>query len=193
MRISYTLLNDFDLMDKIRNDDHNAFAEIYRRYADDLFVMAFRKVNDKMITDEIIQVTFVKFWKNRAQLNIKSSVKGFFYAAVKNNIITHFSGKMAKSTLSIEFFSEELLPQADTTRETIDYNQLISVYEHSLTELPEKCKQVFVLSRKGYSMKEIAQIQNISPKTVEVHIGKALRFLRTKLNSLMLLLLFLLK
>lgn len=191
MRTSYFSVNDFDLIEKIREDDnHGAFAEIYRRYSDDLFVMAYRKVSDKAIADEIIQVTFVKFWKNRAQLNIRSSVKGFFYTSVKNNIITYFSGQLARATSSIEFFSDEQLPEANTTSEAIDYNQLVKVYEHSLVELPEKCRQVFALSRKGYSMKEIAEIQNISPKTVEVHIGKALRFLRTKLNALMLLFLF---
>lgn len=192
MQTSYTLLSDLGLIEKIRvSNDHAAFAEIYHRYANELLVCAFRKTKDKIIAEEIVQITFVKFWKNRAQLNIRNNVKAFIYTSVKNNIITHYSAKLAKSTLSLDYFSDEQIPQTDITREAIDYNHLISVYEKSLRELPEKCKEVFVLSRNGYSMKEIAQIQNISPKTVEVHIGKALRFLRTKLNTFFLLLLLL--
>lgn len=192
LHTSYNLLNDLVLIEKIRvSDDHAAFAEIYNRFADELFVVAFRKTKDKDIAEEVVQITFVKFWKNRAHLNIRGSVKAFIYTSLKNNIVTHFSGKLAKSTLSLDYFSDEQMPPANTTQEAIDYNYLIKVYEDSLKELPEKCKEVFVLSRNGYSMKEIARIQNISPKTVEVHIGKALRFLRAKLNTFFLLLLLL--
>jgi RNA polymerase sigma-70 factor (ECF subfamily) len=82
---------------------------------------------------------------------------------------------------------EELLP-SDTTQQRIDYSETLALYNQSLEELPDKCREVFMLSRSGYSLKEIAKIQNISPKTAEVHITKALRYLRKRMNGNILLL-----
>lgn len=180
----YNICSDIDLIEQIRlNNDSLAFSELYNRYADQLFALAYRKTNSKDAAADILQVTFIKLWKAKSNLTISHSVKAYLYTSVKNNIITHYSGKFKKLMLSLDYFTDDQLPELNTTHEAIDYNQLIKLYENSLRDLPEKCKQVFVLSRNGYTMKEIAQIQKISPKTVEVHIGKALRFLRTKLNT----------
>jgi RNA polymerase sigma-70 factor (ECF subfamily) len=130
------------------------------------------------------------------KLKINHSLKAYLYTAVKRNVISFYFRQLTKETVSIEAVHEEL-PGQHTTQQHLDYTYTLSLYNQSLHELPEKCREVFVLSRNGYSLKEIANIKNISPKTAEVHIGKALQYLRQKLkgssNLLLLILSFVVK
>jgi RNA polymerase sigma-70 factor (ECF subfamily) len=168
--------------------DQMAFREIYMRYADPLFRLAFQKTNNKESAEDIVQITFVKLWAGRVNLKINYSLKAYLYTSAKNNVITHYLRQLSKTTISLDLIRDDLLP-SDTTREHINHSETLALYNRSLEELPDKCREVFVLSRNGYSLKEIAQIQNISPKTAEVHISKALKYLRKRMNGNILLLL----
>jgi len=186
---NYSLYEDIDLVEMIRVDhDQMAFREIYMRYADPLFRLAFQKTNNKESAEDIVQITFVKLWAGRVNLKINYSLKAYLYTSAKNNVITHYLRQLSKTTISLDLIRDDLLP-SDTTREHINHSETLALYNRSLEELPDKCREVFVLSRNGYSLKEIAQIQNISPKTAEVHISKALKYLRKRMNGNILLLL----
>jgi RNA polymerase sigma-70 factor (ECF subfamily) len=164
------------------SNDEKAFAEIYARYVTPLFEVAFRKINEKDAAEDIVQITFIKFWNNRATIVIRQSLKAYLYTALRNNVITHYYRHLSKNTISIDKLADHQLSREDEVENKMDFLDLNSRYNHSLEGLPEKCREVFVLSRDGYSMKEIAELRNISPKTVEVHIGKALKFLRKKIG-----------
>jgi len=173
----------------IREDhDQFAFREIYLRYVEHLFRLAFQKTNNKEAAEDIVQITFVKLWARRVNLKINYSLKAYLYTSAKNNVITYYSRQLSKKTVSLDLIREEFFP-SDTTQEHINYSETLALYNQSLEELPDKCREVFMLSRTGYSLKEIAQLQNISPKTAEVHISKALRYLRKRMNGNILLLL----
>jgi RNA polymerase sigma-70 factor (ECF subfamily) len=165
------------------NNDEKAFSEIYARYVTPLFEVAFRKINEKDVAEDIVQITFIKFWNNRATIVIRQSLKAYLYTALRNNVITHYYRHLSKNTISIDKLGDHQLSRADDVEHKMDFLDLNSRYNESLEQLPEKCREVFVLSRDGYSMKEIAELRNISPKTVEVHIGKALKFLRKKIGN----------
>jgi RNA polymerase sigma-70 factor (ECF subfamily) len=186
---NYSLYEDIDLVEMIRVDhDQMAFQEIYMRYADPLLRLAFQKTNNKEVAEDIVQITFVKLWACRVTLKIKYSLKAYLYTSAKNNVISYYYRQLSKKTISLDLIKEDLLPSY-STQEHIDHSEILSLYNRSLEELPDKCREVFVLSRSGYSLKEIAQIQNISPKTVEIHISKALKYLRKRMDGNILLLL----
>ncbi len=170
--------------------DQIAFQEIYMRYAEPLFRHAFQKTNNKEAAEDIVQITFVKLWARRVNLKINYSLKAYLYTSAKNNVITYYLRQLSKKTVSIDLIQDDLLPSNNITQERINYSETLALYNQSLEELPDKCREVFVLSRSGYSLKEIARIQNISPKTAEVHISKALRYLRKRMNGNILLLIF---
>jgi RNA polymerase sigma-70 factor (ECF subfamily) len=189
LRYNYTIYEDIDLVEMVRIDhDQLAFQEIYMRYADPLFHLAFRKTNSKEAAEDIVQITFIKLWARRDKLKINHSLKAYLYTSTKNNVISYYLRQLSKKTVTLDLVLEDLPPQ-DTTQQDIDYANTLKLFNQSLQELPDKCREVFVLSRKGFSLKEIAEIKNISPKTAEVHIGKALRYLRKKLKGSHLLLL----
>jgi RNA polymerase sigma-70 factor (ECF subfamily) len=168
------------------DNDQMAFQEIYMRYGDQMFRLAFQKTNNKEAAEDIVQITFVKLWARRVSLKINNSLKAYLYTSLKNNVITYYLRQLSKTTVSLDQIQVDLL-LTDTTRECIDFSETLALYNQSLEELPDKCREVFVLSRNGYSLKEIAKIQNISPKTAEVHITKALRYLRKRMNGNILL------
>ncbi len=183
MPYNYAIHEDIDLV-KMVTLDHNqmAFREIYMRYADPLLHLAFRKTNCKQAAEDIVQITFLKLWTHRDKLKINHSLKAYLYTSTKNNVISFYLRQLSKKTTTLESVQEELPPQYNTQQD-INYSFTLELYNESLQELPEKCREVFVLSRNGYSLKEIAILKNISPKTAEVHIGKALRYLRKKLKG----------
>ena len=180
---NYAIYEDIDLVEMVRKDhDQMAFTQIYMRYADPLLHLAFRKTNSKEVAEDIVQITFIKLWAGRDKLNINYSLKAYLYTSTKNNVISYYLRQLSKKTITLESVREELPPQFNTQQD-IDYSNTLELYNQLLHQLPDKCREVFVLSRKGYSLKEIAEIKNISPKTAEVHIGKAIRFLRKKFTG----------
>lgn len=183
MPYNYANYDDIRLVEMVRIDhDQMAFKEIYIRYADPLFHLAFRKTSSKEAAEDIVQITFLKLWRGRDKLKINHSLKAYLYTSTKNNVISYYLRQLSKKTTTLESVRDELPPQFNT-QQAIDYSNTLALYNESLQQLPDKCREVYVLSRKGYSLKEIAEIKNISPKTAEVHIGKALHFLRKKLKS----------
>jgi len=183
LRKNYSLLDDADLIDCIRlEEDELAFAEVYRRYANLLYHLSYGKVGTKEMAEEIVQITFLKLWSARKELRINYSLKAYLYKATKNNIISYYV-KHLPDALPLHDCPEENLPNGHYTQEEVDQSQLLKFYEQALAALPEKCREVFSMSRMGYPMKEIAQVHKISAKTVEVHIGKALRLLREKFKN----------
>ena len=110
------------------------------------------------------------------------SLASYFFVAIRNLIINQFK----KQLIYEQHIDKIILTQSsitDETNEWLDYLDLQVAYQNALQELPEKCGEVFKMSRNGMSQKEIAETLHISQKTVEQHITKALRSLRSLLNA----------
>ena len=116
----------------------------------------------------------------RHKFDIQKNAQAYLQGMLKNNIVNHYYQEQKKRLFSIDDVES---PVDDDTREHLDYNLLSELYEQSLLKLPEKCREVFILSRKGYSLKEVALTLDISEKTVEAHISKALKILRIEMKD----------
>lgn len=179
----YTDCSDDALMLLLcQHDDELAFREVYHRYGRTLVYTAIRKTGQAEVAEDLVQELFVKLWLSRKKLVIQKTLIGYLQGMLRNGIITHYHKEKSKNPVSLD----EAYALGDyQTTEQIQYDQLHDLYQESLQKIPEKCRAVFVLSRKGYSIKEIAQIQQISEKTVEAHISKALRILRVEMKDYM--------
>ncbi|MCE7039562.1 RNA polymerase sigma factor [Dyadobacter sp. CY312] len=172
---------DDDLVRMIcRESDESAFAELYKRHVKLLVYTAIRKTGLKSTAEDIVQDTFVKFWIKRSTFDIEKNVQAYLNGILKNNIIDHYHKEQRKSTIPLDEIEN---PLADDTQEYLNLNVLSQLYEQSLLKLSPKCRVAFELSRKGYSLREIAQNMGISEKTVEAHISKALRQLRIEMKD----------
>lgn len=182
MSQAYQAYSDEELTQLICLSDNDfAFAELYRRHVKSLVQIAIRKTGSKTTAEDLVQETFVKFWLGRNKFEIQKNIAAYLNGMLKNNVITHYHREQKKHLVS---FEETINPLADDdTQEHLDANVLTELYEQSLLKLPSKCRQAFQLSRKGYTLKEIAATMEISEKTVEAHISKALKILRIEMKD----------
>jgi RNA polymerase sigma-70 factor (family 1) len=177
----YRAYSDEELVQLIcTQHDDTAFAELYRRYVRLLVHAAIRKTGSKAIAEDLVQETFVKFWLGRNKFDIQKNVRAYLNGVLKNSVITHYHREQRQPVVPLEEAESSL---ADDTQEHLDANVLHELYKQSLLKLPAKCRQAFELSREGHSLKEISAAMDISEKTVEAHISKALRILRIEMKD----------
>lgn len=185
MKISYTECTDSDLWEAIKHqNDELAFAELHHRFASALYKVALRKIGNKAIAEDLIQDVFITIWLKRHQIIIKKTIQLYLFTSLKNRIINHFRVRLELITSSLSISEQTFVESyaSNTTEEFVFVNDLQSQYDTYLSELPERSRVVFELSRNGLTNKEIAESLGIVEKTVEFHISKCLKILRERIE-----------
>jgi len=156
---------------------------LFKTYYQPLCHYAYSFLQDKEDAEEIVQSTFLLVWEKRETLEIRTSVKPYLYAMVRNaclNVIKH-------EKIRQRYAGEEVAigeRSHDSVTHTVVSNELEYKIKEALEALPEQCRMVFKLSRfEELKYSEIAAQLNISVKTVENHMGKALKIMREQLKD----------
>lgn len=176
--VEYKSLNDQELTEYLRNGDHLAFNEIYKRYWRASINAAFQRLKSKEGAEEVVQDVFVNLYIRRSQIQPKSSLEAYLKIAIKYRIIDAFrSQKLKESHLKSVIAQEERLPlQPD---QEFEYKELREKIRKAADQLPDKCREVFLMSRfEQLSNQEIAERTGIAVSTVKKHMHKALIILR---------------
>lgn len=184
---NYKTLNDHELADLLRYDDEAAFNEIYIRYWDKLYVLSRKRLGDMCESEEVVQDIFCNLWRKRHTFVLQNGFNNYFSVAVKFEVINRLAKKQRVATYEKEISS--MNTEVDqSTQQTLDLNELLQQLQININSLPEKCRFVFRLQyEQGYSQRQIAEKLNISEKTVEAHLTKARRNLRSAvMNSFVL-------
>lgn len=180
----YTEKTDEVLVELLRSDDDRAFTELYDRYWKKLFIIAANRIKDLADAEEVVQDIFTELWRRRNTLNLTSSLANFLAVSVKYRV-NRTLRKQYKQQLYIDSILHEEKVD-NSTQETLAFDELREELAKYVSQLPEKCQLVFRLSKEeGYSQKQIAEELQISEKTVEAHLGKAYKTLRSKLAGLL--------
>lgn len=185
MKNEYQSKEDSELWHRVQDDDDSAaFAEIHRRYSTKLFDLAQRKLGDATTAEDIVQDLFVAFWLNRASIQIDKTFNSYLFSSLKNRIISHLRLQYVKKSVSLDNAESGSLAiySANLVQDWIQANELQEIYLQEIRSLPEKSRQVFELSRSGLTHKEVADLLQLTEKTIEFHITKCIRQLRTKLK-----------
>ena len=142
---------------------------------------ALRYVKDLEIAEEITQEVFLGLWEKRATIDLSKSVRSYVTTSVKNKSLNYLrdTRKFNREILAIEGLIDEVeIIHSDRMIEAELKNRI----RESLDELPEKCREIFILSRhENLKYQEIAERQQISVKTVETQMSKALQHFRIRL------------
>ncbi|HQQ96681.1 MAG TPA: RNA polymerase sigma-70 factor [Cyclobacteriaceae bacterium] len=178
-------------MSALRNNQESALEMLFRTYYTSLCRYAYTFLHDKDEAEEVVQQTFLGVWDRRHGLTIQTSIKAYLYTMVRNgclNVIKHERVRQVHEVYAKAQGEPVSSPPSDTMLAT----ELEARICESMKSLPEQCRIVFQLSRfEQLSYAEIADQLNISVKTVENQIGKALKIMRIQLKEyLPLLLLF---
>lgn len=168
----------------ITENEFAVFKELFDTYYHSLLIYAYQKVNDRAVAEDMVQEVFLSLWTHREQIDFDIPLRGYLFRAVHNQCVNylqsrHFALAVGRNEASVLLH-----------REIVEYNQHDTLLLKELADeifffidtLPEQCRKVFKLSRQdGLKNKEIAALLGISEKTVESHIGKALKDLRAYL------------
>lgn len=182
MTETYITLSDEHILSMIcDNHDQSAFSELYDRYFRILFNYTYSKVNDEFTAQEIVQELFVSIWQQRNR-SITNGCRPYLFSMAKNLIISHYRKELTRQRHYNQWEAHHLHSTLAADQQTLT-SDLQAHYEEGLHLLPPKCKEVFILSRQGHSNREIACQLDISEKTVEQHVTKALRVLKEYLKE----------
>lgn len=162
-------------------DDEDAFKVLFFDFFPTLCVFAHRYIEDWSTCEDIVQETFLKIWKSRKAIEINTSSRNFLVTSVRNLCIDHLR---KQDSASIWQERELMRNRIDSTEDLYSHIELEEMLTEALSKLPDSVREIFELNRfEGKTYKEIAEQKNISIKTVEAQMTKALKTLRIELKD----------
>lgn len=174
-------------MTRVKKDDENAFHQLFQQLWEPLFVLAKSILNDEVVAKDLVQEVWIDFWERRKKIET-TNIEAYLKQAIKYRVYKELRRKPLSGEHK-EFLNEittELTPQDE-----LIFKQTNKALANSIQELPERCREIFQLSREeNLTNQEIAQQLNISKRTVETHISHALKSLRMRLTSFLFGLMF---
>lgn len=189
-RLSMELTED-SLIGMLARRNEAAFEEVFKTHYKHLHAYAISLLKDEMQAEESVQQVFFRMWDRAENLQIAGSVAAYLYRAVHNECLNYLKHQKVKASHQLHV-AYSMKQQTDQPGKNMAGKELESRIREALNELPEQCRTVFQLSRfEELKYREIADKLNISVKTVENQMGKALRILRTRLAEFLSVLLLL--
>lgn len=176
------------ILEHLAKSDVRAFDFLYYKYFSKLYGAVYKRLQNRELAEEVVQELFVSLWERRKVLTISTTIEAYLFSSVKYLIIAQY-----KKNKLFEKYSNSLNPEADDnnfTEQIIAFDELNFSYKNALKLLPERCKEVFLLKRAGLSQREISEKMDISEKTVENQMTKALKTLREALSDYTTLIVF---
>lgn len=178
---------DKQIIQRFKEGDATAFDAIYHNYSKKVLHFALGLVKDQDISRDLVQEVFVNLWEKRSRVDPSLNFDNYIFTIAYNSIRKYFRKKSIE-TKAIDHLlrnSPEIIESVDGT---VIYNELLELANKTIENLPPKRKIVYKLSRQdGMKIKEIACKLNISTRTAENHLAKALKYLKEELSGISLL------
>ena len=175
-----------DLISGIKKSDAHSFELLFRRLYPQLCAFANKFINDMDESEEIVQEVFFKIWKNRDQLDEKKTIDGYLFTSVKNgcfNLLEHQKVHSKYANLLYHLY-KSTSGEEFSAHESFIADELEQDLDKALQQLSPQCRTIFELSRfEGLKYREIAERLNISIKTVETQMFRALQKIRHQLKE----------
>ena len=175
--------DNIKLVEELRIGNKLALQQLFERYYNDLCFYANSFVRNFELSRDLVQDIFLKMWEDRKNLPEKLTFESYIYRSVKNRCLDHLKKEMHQDkyrSFILQRFNDDDLLQTNN----YELKEILERIDEVLKEFPELTYKIFDLSRnKGYKNREIAEELDISIKTVESHISKALKILRTQLKD----------
>jgi RNA polymerase sigma-70 factor (family 1) len=174
--------NDTEALLQMADGNIAAYRFLFDHHFSDLCNFLMIYMHSKELSEEIALEIFIYIWEKRETLQIKATFKSFLFASAKNKAISHYRKEHKTVFTSLEV-GESMMPDGSNAQQFMENNELREIIDSAISKLPEKSRQIYQLAwEDNFSHKEIAEQLGITPKTVENHVGIALRKLRESLK-----------
>ncbi|MCT1532690.1 sigma-70 family RNA polymerase sigma factor [Sphingobacterium daejeonense] len=181
---------DQQLFFRISQSDPQAFEEFHNRFYADMLRLTIMKIGDVEESYDLLQDLFIELWEKRESLSITNSLDAYMRNRLWFKIATYFRSKgfkqnhIKKFTEFLELQEKSPFDQHEVMEINLQYEEMINKVNEVITNMPEKMKAVFILSKEEQlSINSIAEKMNLSPKTVKNHLHAALKRIRSELND----------
>jgi RNA polymerase sigma-70 factor (ECF subfamily) len=172
----------------LRESNEASFEALFHAFYDPLYGYAYTLLRDNGEADEVVQAVFVLLWESRKKLLIQHSLKAYLYRSVYHAVLASDKRRDRDSKYVLHLGRTA---DAVANRANNEVAEIETIVTQVMKDLPEGCRTIFQLSRyEGMRYKEIAEHLQISVKTVEAQITKALKIFRAKLVDYLPLLVF---
>lgn len=176
-------MDDKTILALLQENDERAMEQIFDAYYPYLVNTAYHVLMDEHQAKDLVQDTLFHFWSKRDTLNIESGLKSYLRRAVVNRSIDQIRRKK-RFGVAEEFTDFNQASNDSSTQELLETSDLKDVIFAAINTLPERCKLVFSLSRfEDLSHKEISEQLDISKKTIENQMTKALKTIRVAIHQ----------
>lgn len=171
------------LEDIQKHDSEQAFRSLYNMYYDRFFRIAFYYLQRDEWAQEVALDVFTNLWNNRKRQLIPDDFNKYSYTLVRNAALNYLEKEQRRETTPLTNIPETSSP-TPSPEEGLVNEELFKVYESSLNELPERYREIFIKVREEkQSYASVAEELNISPKTVDAQLQKAVTRLKEKINN----------
>jgi len=177
------MTGESEIIGRIRNGDKGQFELLFRSSYVSLVRYAKTLIKDHDTAEEIVQDLFFRLWQDREKLNIESSLNGYLFRSVHNKCLHYIEHKKVVDRHAGEMSLSRQEDQ-ESPSDILLYKELQAKIAAILERLPERCGQIFYMSRfEGLKYAEIAEKLSVSVKTVESNMGRALKEFRKELTE----------
>lgn len=169
---------------KLKKGEVEAFDQIYRHYAQKLFQFSLKLLKNRADAEEIVQETFLKLWANRHKIELYASFQSYLFTIAYNTIISVLRKRVSEKKFVHYVQSLNLIEQESDIIGKLELEELNARVQRIIDQLPPRQREVFRLSREQHlTYQEIAARLDLSVNTVENHIVRALKFIRSRLSE----------
>lgn len=167
---------------KIKMGNYKAYNSLFKKYYLPLCNYASGIVNSDSEAEDIVQDVFINIWTNRAKLEIGLNLNNYLYTSIRNKCVS----LLKKREYNQSYIDMQLKTVEDNVYDSnsVEYKELSTIVRKCMQELPERCGQIFKMSRfNDYKHQKISELLNISVNTIKVQISKALSLMRVCVES----------
>lgn len=178
------MIRDTEIIGRIRQGDVKQFESLFRSSYVSLVRYAMTLIKDHDTAEEIVQDLFFRLWQDKEKLKIESSLNGYLFRSVHNKCLHFIEHNRVVERHAVEMSNRQTESQ-ESPSDILHYKELQARVARILERLPERCGQIFFMSRfEGLKYTEIAEKLAVSVKTVESNMGRALKEFRKELTEL---------
>ena len=171
-------ISDAELARKIKAGEKNAYQELFERYAPRIFQFSLSYLKSQADAEELVQDVFLKIWEKREILDQSKNIKSFIFKVAVNTIYDFIRHKNIENAYN-DFARANFETTSNNTWHTVIFDEMQENLQKLVAQLPGQQQKIFQLSKEeGLTSEEIAVKLNLSKRTVENHLFRAVSFLK---------------